>query len=279
MIGPSSDRKDTLVRSLLTGGALAGPLFVGTFLVEGATRADYDPLRHPVSSLALGPGGWVQTANFAVAGVLYVGFGAGLILARSDGLTSRSSLDGEPWVDDETHVDDENWVDDETQVDDARRVSGAADRDEQASSRLGAILLAASGLGLIGSAIFVTDPVSGYPPGTADALEQPTTAGFLHDVSAVPIFLGLPAAQLLYARAFRRAGRRGWPAYSAGTAAAMFTGFALASAGFAQTPAFVRVGGLLQRAAVISALGWETALALQALRRHRNAQAIKGRRG
>ncbi|MGW0245628.1 DUF998 domain-containing protein [Nocardia goodfellowii] len=36
-------------------------------------RADppgYDPSRHPVSGLALGPGGWVQTAGFVVCGVL-----------------------------------------------------------------------------------------------------------------------------------------------------------------------------------------------------------------
>lgn len=38
-------------------GIAAGPLFVLSFLVQGATRADYDPMRHPVSSLALGDHG------------------------------------------------------------------------------------------------------------------------------------------------------------------------------------------------------------------------------
>jgi hypothetical protein len=59
-------------------GLLAGPLFVVAFLVEGATRADYNPLRHPVSSLALGDYGWTQTANFLVAGALTVAFSIAL---------------------------------------------------------------------------------------------------------------------------------------------------------------------------------------------------------
>src|SRR5881227_3806059 len=62
----------------LTIGALAGPLFVITFLVAGALRAHYDPLRHPVSSLELGDHGWVQHASFVVAGLLTLLLAAGL---------------------------------------------------------------------------------------------------------------------------------------------------------------------------------------------------------
>jgi hypothetical membrane protein len=65
-------------RRLLAAGALAGPLFVGTFLVAGATRAHYDPLRHPVSSLELGAHGWVQHTSFVVAGLLALALAAGL---------------------------------------------------------------------------------------------------------------------------------------------------------------------------------------------------------
>ncbi len=68
-------------KALLACGAIAGPLFVLVFLVEGATRAGYDPLRHPVSSLALGDHGWTQIANFVVAGLLTLAFAAGLRLA------------------------------------------------------------------------------------------------------------------------------------------------------------------------------------------------------
>jgi hypothetical membrane protein len=68
-------------KTLLACGAVSGPLFVLVFLVEGATRARYDPLRHPVSSLALGEWGWTQTANFIVAGLLTLAFAVGLRLA------------------------------------------------------------------------------------------------------------------------------------------------------------------------------------------------------
>jgi len=54
-----------------------GPLFVGTALVAGATRAAYSPRRHPVSALAQGESGWVQTANFFVAGTLTCLFAVG----------------------------------------------------------------------------------------------------------------------------------------------------------------------------------------------------------
>jgi hypothetical protein len=124
------------------------------FLVEGTRRADYKPLRHPVSSLALGPRGWVQVVNFAVAGTLY--------LAAARGL-SRTP-------------------------------------DPLLGSRLGPTLFAATGVGLLGSAAFSTDPVSGYPPGTADLPTKQTTRMKAHGIAAMPIFLGIPAAAFLYAR-------------------------------------------------------------------------------
>ncbi|TJZ54655.1 DUF998 domain-containing protein [Streptomyces piniterrae] len=63
---------------LLACGVIAGPLFVVTCIVAGATRADYDPLRHPVSSLALGDLGWIQVVNFIVTGALGLAFAFGL---------------------------------------------------------------------------------------------------------------------------------------------------------------------------------------------------------
>jgi hypothetical protein len=69
-------------RLLLVAGATAGPLFVAAFLVDGATRPGYDPFRHPVSSLSLGPRGWRQKANFAVAGALYLAGAVGLWRTR-----------------------------------------------------------------------------------------------------------------------------------------------------------------------------------------------------
>jgi hypothetical protein len=67
-----------MTRALLACGVVAGPLFTLGWVVEGATRADYNPVRHPVSSLALGAYGWTQVANFLVAGILSVAFAVGL---------------------------------------------------------------------------------------------------------------------------------------------------------------------------------------------------------
>ncbi|WBB70737.1 DUF998 domain-containing protein [Micromonospora sp. WMMD812] len=74
---PPAPRPDR-TRRLLLCGIVAGPLFVLTFLVDGATRDSYDPLRHPVSSLALGAHGWTQTVNFLVCGLLTLALAIGL---------------------------------------------------------------------------------------------------------------------------------------------------------------------------------------------------------
>jgi hypothetical protein len=70
--------KTIKTKTLLFCGAIASPLFVAAFLIEGATRAYYDPLRHPVSSLAFGDSGWTQRANFLVTGLLMLAFAIGL---------------------------------------------------------------------------------------------------------------------------------------------------------------------------------------------------------
>lgn len=56
--------------TLLWAGTAGAWLFVLVFLVDGLTRPGYESMRHPVSSLALGPRGWVQTGNFVVCGAL-----------------------------------------------------------------------------------------------------------------------------------------------------------------------------------------------------------------
>jgi heme A synthase len=67
-----------LTRHLLRCGAVAGPLSVAGFTLDGATRSGYSPARHPVSALALGPRGWMQTSNFIVTGTLCLAGAAGL---------------------------------------------------------------------------------------------------------------------------------------------------------------------------------------------------------
>jgi hypothetical protein len=208
-------------RRLLRCGVAAGPVFAAVFLIEGAIRDGYRPLRHPVSSLALGPRGWIQAANFAVAGTLFLAGAAGLARA---GDTATSSRAAPAWI----------------------GVAGAA---------------------LIGAAVFTTDPVSGYPPGTPDALIRPTRTGSAHNLAAIPVFLGLPAAALACGWRSWQAGQRGFGRYSVGTAVTILATTALAGAGFGQSPRLVNLGGLFQRVSIITGFGWLTALSARALRR------------
>ncbi len=62
---------------LLRCGIVAGPLFFGAALLQGALRTDYDQVRHPISSLAIGSLGWIQVLNFIVVGALIVVFAVG----------------------------------------------------------------------------------------------------------------------------------------------------------------------------------------------------------
>jgi hypothetical membrane protein len=58
----------------LLAGIVAGPLFVATATAQILTRDGFDLARHPLSLLANGEHGWVQIANFIVAGLLSLAF-------------------------------------------------------------------------------------------------------------------------------------------------------------------------------------------------------------
>ena len=68
-----------------------GPLFVVVGLVQALTREGFDLTRHPLSLLSLGDRGWVQIANFIVAGVLMLAFAVGTRRSLGDG-------PGRPWA-------------------------------------------------------------------------------------------------------------------------------------------------------------------------------------
>src|SRR5690349_4078620 len=65
-------------RLLLLCGAIAGPLFIFSVLVQDYTRPGFDPRVYLLSLLSLGDWGWVQIANFVLAGVLNLLYAAGL---------------------------------------------------------------------------------------------------------------------------------------------------------------------------------------------------------
>ena len=53
----------------LTFGLAGAVLFTTTYLIEGAIRPGYNAWQQAISALSLGPGGWVQQANFVVFGI------------------------------------------------------------------------------------------------------------------------------------------------------------------------------------------------------------------
>lgn len=74
----SKQKTLSLTRILLLCGAVAGPLFLLTLLIEDYTRPGFDPRLYMLSVLSLGDWGWVQIANFALAGALNLLYAAGL---------------------------------------------------------------------------------------------------------------------------------------------------------------------------------------------------------
>ena len=77
-------------RALLPWGVLAGPFYLIVGVSQGLLREGFDFSRHPLSVLANGPFGWVQTANFVITGAMVIAaaIGIGRALApKSRGLT------------------------------------------------------------------------------------------------------------------------------------------------------------------------------------------------
>jgi hypothetical protein len=212
-----AERRTGTGRQLLLCGAVAGPLTFTIGLAQALTRPGYDLFRQPVSSLALGPHGWVQSLNFLLGGVLMLGFALGLDRAlRTLGRPSR-------------------WA------------TG---------------LIASWAVGLLGAGIFATDPISGYPL-EPSAHGGHTVHGVLH---AFPFSFLLVAALIAacagFARRFADEGRRGWAAYSLGTALAVFIGFCLFGASFTVGAGPVARAGLIQLVTIAIGWAWLAALAL-----------------
>jgi uncharacterized membrane protein YgdD (TMEM256/DUF423 family) len=65
-------------RSLLRCGVAAGPFYLAVGLAQAFVRDGFDLARHSLSVLANGAGGWVQTANLALSGLLVIAAATGL---------------------------------------------------------------------------------------------------------------------------------------------------------------------------------------------------------
>jgi hypothetical protein len=83
-------------RRLLACGIVAGPLFLVVALIQAFTRDGFDLRRHPISLLSLGELGWIQVANFTVAGGLFLACAVGMrrVLRNGRGATWGPRLVG-----------------------------------------------------------------------------------------------------------------------------------------------------------------------------------------
>ncbi len=141
-----------------------------------------------------------------------------------------------------------------------------------AGPRVVPALIFGVGVGLVGSGLFVTDPVAGFPPSSRDqegadrALPvAPTGSGKLHNLCAIPIFAGIPVAALISATSAARSGEYRWASYSAGSALSMTSAFVLFGAAFGGKPRLAGRGGVFQRISVTAGFGWLSELSLRTL--------------
>lgn len=79
--GVGGDRDAAGIRSLLRYGVVVGPFYLALGVIQGIVRDGFDFSRHALSHLANGPGGWVQTANFVLSGLMVVAAAVGVARA------------------------------------------------------------------------------------------------------------------------------------------------------------------------------------------------------
>ncbi|MGN9767144.1 DUF998 domain-containing protein [Micromonospora sp. SD12] len=75
---------------LLLAGALAGPVFFASAVVQMLTREGFDITRHPISQLATGNLGWIQIATFVLAGLGGLALAAGIRRTLTAGVGRRA---------------------------------------------------------------------------------------------------------------------------------------------------------------------------------------------
>jgi len=78
-----------VTRSLLGYGVVVGPLYLVAGVAQGLLRPGFSFARHPLSVLANGDYGWVQTANFAISGLMVIAAAIGV--ARVVGRGARAT--------------------------------------------------------------------------------------------------------------------------------------------------------------------------------------------
>ncbi len=74
-----------------TAGVAAVVLMVVVTTVDGLTRPGYSTVRHMISHLSLGGRGWLGVATLVLCGLLFAGFGTGLLRRTATGPHPRAA--------------------------------------------------------------------------------------------------------------------------------------------------------------------------------------------
>ena len=69
---------------LLLCGAISGIIFSLSWMIQEAFKVRYNPMMIPISSLAIGELGWIQTATFLISGIALILFTYGLEKIRKN---------------------------------------------------------------------------------------------------------------------------------------------------------------------------------------------------
>lgn len=92
----SFDRSAAVTRSLLGWGVVAGIFYLGLGIAQGVVREGFSFTRHALSLLMLGEGGWVQSVNLILTGLMVVAAAVGFhrAMASHDGARATRILLG-----------------------------------------------------------------------------------------------------------------------------------------------------------------------------------------
>lgn len=83
--GTAGNPAEGLTKDLLVFGIVAGPLWEAVLWAQVLIRDGVNPLRHPASVLANGSLGWIQSANFVLAGAMIIAAAVGMRRALRSG--------------------------------------------------------------------------------------------------------------------------------------------------------------------------------------------------
>jgi hypothetical membrane protein len=137
-------------------------------------------------------------------------------------------------------------------------------RHRRAIPRGAAWLTQGAGVGLLGSGVWVTDAIAGEPAHPAF-----TRASHLHNISALPIFLGIPVAALISSVSAARERAWLWSAIS-GAAGILMPGFFICfGLSTGPAPALAGKGGIFQRLSIGAGFGWVGGACIRAVQASR----------